>query len=134
MRYRLLGKTGLSVSEIGFGGIPIQRVPQNEAVAVLQKAHSLGVNFVDTGIVYTDSEEKIGQAIKTCRSEWIIASKSPAITHQGMKEDIEKSLENLQTTYIDLYQIHHVKDEKMLNEALSENGAFKALKVAQKEG
>lgn len=134
MNYRTLGRNGLSVSEIGLGGIPIQRVSLNEAVDVLQKAHSAGVNFIDTGIVYTDSEEKIGQAIKDCRSEWIIASKSPAISYQEMKDDLQKSLENLRTSYIDLYQIHHLKDEKMLKVALSENGAVKALREAQAEG
>lgn len=134
MRYRLLGRTGLSISEIGLGGIPIQRVSLPEAVSIIQKAHSLGVNFIDTGIVYTDSEEKVGQAVKNCRNEWILASKSPNITYQGMKNDLEKSLKFANLSFWDLYQIHHVKDEKMLNEVLSENGAFKALKEAQKEG
>lgn len=134
MNYRILGKTGLSVSEIGLGGIPIQRVSLLEAVSVIQKAHTAGVNFIDTGIVYTDSEEKIGQAIKNCRKEWIIASKSPDTTYQGMRDDIEKSLKNLQTTYIDLYQIHHLKDQTMLDSALEKDGAFKALKEAQLAG
>lgn len=134
MNYRILGKTGLSVSEIGFGGIPIQRVSLSEAVAVIKKAQSLGVNFIDTGIVYTDSEEKIGQASKNNRREWIIASKSPSITYQQMRQDIEKSLKNLKTSYLDFYQIHHLKDEKMLERALGENGALKALKEAQAAG
>lgn len=134
MNYRTLGRTGLSVSEIGFGGIPIQRVSKVEARTIIQKAHQHGLNFIDTGVVYTDSEEKIGQAIKNNRENWIIASKSPSITYQEMRQDIEKSLENLGTSYIDLYQIHHLKDEKMLKTALSSNGAFRALKEAQSQG
>ncbi|MDP3998569.1 MAG: aldo/keto reductase [bacterium] len=134
MNYRTLGKTGLSVSEVGLGGIPIQRISLPEAVSVIQKAHAAGVNFIDTGIVYTDSEEKIGQAVKGYRQEWVLISKSPNITYQGMKEDLEKSLKNTGLTFWDLYQIHHVKDEQMLKATLGENGALKALKEAQKEG
>lgn len=134
MNYRTLGRTGLAVSEIGFGGIPIQRVSVNEAVKIIKKAQLLGVNFIDTGIVYTDSEEKIGEAIKDNQGGWIVASKSPSISYQEMKIDIEKSLENLKTPYIDLYQIHHLKDEKMLRVALSLGGAYQALKEAQKQG
>lgn len=134
MNYRILGKTGLLASEIGFGGIPIQRVSKEEAVTVIKRARALGVNFVDSGIVYTNSEEKIGEAIKDNRGNWIIASKSPALTYREMKEDLETSLKNLKTTYIDLYQIHHLKDERMLKTALGENGALKALKEAQGAG
>lgn len=134
MNYRTLGKIGLSVSEIGFGGIPIQRVSLDEAVKIIKKAGDLGVNFIDTGVVYTDSEEKIGQAIKNVRQDWIIASKSPGITYQEMKTDIEKSLKNLQTSYIDLYQIHHLKNVAILTTAVGESGALKAMKEAQKEG
>lgn len=134
MNYRALGRTGLSVSEIGLGGIPIQRVSFEEATSVIQKAHSAGVNFIDTGIVYTDSEAKIGQAVAGHRQEWILASKSPGITYQGMKDDLEKSLQNAGLDFWDLYQIHHIKDEKMLQQALGENGAYKALKEAREEG
>ncbi len=134
MKLRILGRTNLKVSEIGFGAIPIQRVSFEEAANIIQKAHQVGVNFIDTARAWTDSELKVGQALKSNRSEWIIVSKSPAISYQEMKEEINKSLKNLQTNLIEVYMIHHLKDEKMLKIALSEGGALRALKEAQKEG
>ena len=134
MRYRILGRTGLRVSEIGLGGIPIQEIGHDEAVSIIKKCKALGVNFIDTGIAYTNSEAKIGAAIKGDRAYWIIADKSPAISYSQMKKDIDKSLENLGTDYIDLYQIHHVKSPEMLKRALGASGAYKALAEAQKAG
>ena len=64
VNYRKLGKTGLQVSEIGFGGIPLQRVNLDEAVTVVQEALKLGINFFDSARGYTDSEEKIGRALQ----------------------------------------------------------------------
>lgn len=134
MEYRTLGRTNLRVSAIGFGGIPIQRVSVDEAVEVLKQAHALGVNFVDTGIVYTDSEAKIGKAIAGQRDEWIISSKSPAIDYAQAKKDIEQSLKNLGVEYIDMYMIHHLKDDSMLKLAMSPDGCYRALKEAKEGG
>jgi predicted aldo/keto reductase-like oxidoreductase len=64
MEYRILGKTGLKVSVVGFGGIPIQRVSAGEALAIVNRALDLGINFFDTARGYTDSEEKLGGALK----------------------------------------------------------------------
>ncbi|MCL4382653.1 aldo/keto reductase [Patescibacteria group bacterium] len=134
MKFRILGRTNLRVSEIGFGAIPIQRVSFKEAADIINKAHQCGINFIDTARAWTDSELKVGKIIKSCRSEWIIASKSPVLTFKEMKEEITQSLKNLQTDFIELYMIHHLKDKKMLDLVLSQNGALKALKEAQKEG
>lgn len=88
MNYRLLGKTGLTVSVIGFGGIPIQRVNLKEAVSIINKALDLGINFIDTARAYTDSEEKLGAAISVRREEAVIATKSMAISKDAMADDI----------------------------------------------
>lgn len=58
-----LGKTGLRVSRVGIGGIPVLRPPFEEAVNVLRYALDLGFNFIDTAVGYRDSEERIGKAI-----------------------------------------------------------------------
>lgn len=88
MKYRRLGRTSLLVSEIGFGGILIQRVFVNEAVEIIKKAHNLGVNFIDTGVVYTDSEEEI---VKEKEAEILkILAKEMGIPPEGIK-----SFENL---------------------------------------
>lgn len=134
MEYRRLGKTGLNVSVIGFGGIPIQRINDEDAKGVILRAEELGINFIDTARGYTVSEEYIGNALKGRRDKWIIASKSMARTKEAMEKDIEISLENLKTDYIDLYQVHNVKELDTYNQILGENGAVAALLEAKKAG
>ncbi|BEP28772.1 aldo/keto reductase [Helicovermis profundi] len=134
MRKRILGRTGLLVSEIGFGGIPIQRISKEEALNVIKKCKNEGINFIDTARGYTVSEEYIGAAIQNNRRDWILASKSPVRDYNGMKKEVEISLINLKTDYIDLYQFHFVKSLEDLSMIVSENGALKALVEAKEEG
>ena len=134
MEYRTLGITGLKVSVIGFGGIPIQRVSAGEAHAIVNRALDLGINFFDTARAYTDSEEKLGAALKARRKEAVIATKSMARTREAMAADIKKSLETMGLDYIDLYQLHNVKNKRDLDRVLSPDGALAALQEAKKEG
>jgi hypothetical protein len=134
MKYRILGRTGLKVSVIGFGGIPIQRISEEMAGSIINTALDLGINFFDTARGYTDSEAKIGAALKKRRKEAIIATKSMARTRESMAADIQTSLETLGVDYIDLYQLHNVKDEAALEQVLSPNGALAALVEAKKDG
>lgn len=134
MKYRELGKTGLNVSVIGFGGIPIQRISKGEAEAVIHKAEELGINFIDTARAYTVSEEYVGSALKGKRHKWIIATKSMAREKDSMAKDVDISLKNLCTDYIDLYQIHNVKDMDIYNKVVSVGGAYEALVEAKKSG
>ncbi len=134
MEYRTLGKTGLRVSVVGFGGIPIQRVSAAEANAIVNRALDLGINFFDTARAYTDSEEKLGAVLKARRKEAVIATKSMARTGEAMAADIKKSLETMGLDYIDLYQLHNVKSKRELDRVLSPDGALAALKEAKKEG
>ncbi|GAB6179261.1 aldo/keto reductase [Desulfotomaculum defluvii] len=134
MQYRTLGRTGLEVSVIGFGGIPIQRVTEQEAVTLVNRALDLGINFFDTARGYTDSEAKLGLVLKQRRKEAILATKSMARTKDGMTADIQKSLTTMGVDYIDLYQCHNVKDHESLEQILSPNGALVALKEAQSKG
>lgn len=132
MQYRILGKTGLKVSEIGFGGIPIQKIDEKKSVSIIRHAGKQGINFIDTGRAYTDSERKIGIALKNQRDRWIVATKSPSVSYEDMKCDIKKSFSELKMKYIDLYQLHHVKSIKMLKAAME--GAYRAIKEFQKKG
>jgi len=102
-----LGRTNLEVSRSSFGAIPIQRINQAAATALLRKAYDHGINFFDTARGYTDSEEKIGQALHDVRHNLILATKSPATTKQALFQDLSTSLRNLQTDYIDILQVHN---------------------------
>lgn len=134
MEYRDLGQTGLKVSAMGFGGIPIQRVNQEEANEIVRVAIEKGINFFDTARGYTDSEAKLGRALKGQRDKVILATKSMARTKDKMAKDIEISLKNMQTDYIDLYQLHNVKTEKDVELAFGPDGALEALVEAKEAG
>lgn len=134
MEYRKLGKTELVVSKLGFGGIPIMRVPEKEAEEILNKAAESGITFFDTARGYVDSEAKIGKALKGRRQKLVLATKSMARSQQKMREEIEKSLKMLDTDYIDLYQCHNIKTMEEMAKVLGPNGAMEALVAAKKEG
>lgn len=129
-----LGKTNLVVNKMGFGGIPIQRITQEEARELIVKAVELGVNFFDTARGYTCSEEYIGNGLKGIRDKIYLATKSMARTYDLMKKDIEISLNNLQTDYIDLYQFHNVKSVDEWDLIVSNDGALKAILEAKEKG
>jgi len=95
------------VSRSGFGAIPIQRISFDEARDLLLKAYDGGINFYDTARGYTNSEEKIGYALSHVRQDIIIASKTHASTAEGLFKDLETSLNNLKTDYLDIYQLHN---------------------------
>ena len=102
-----LGKTGIVTDKNGFGALPIQRVSDDEAVRILQKAYDGGVTFFDTARFYTDSEHKLGLAFKGMRDKVIIATKTAAKNADEFWKDIRTSLDNLQTDYIDIYEFHN---------------------------
>lgn len=102
-----LGKTEIVVNKNGFGALPIQRISDEAAVHLLRKAYEGGIRFFDTARAYSDSEHKVGLAFEKIRENLYIATKSGASTGEEMKKDLEKSLANLKTDYIDIYQFHN---------------------------
>ncbi|HWJ03545.1 MAG TPA: aldo/keto reductase, partial [Verrucomicrobiae bacterium] len=129
------GKTGLKLSPIGFGGIPIQRTTENEAVAMVKRAVELGVDFFDSARGYTDSERKIGLGLKGgLRDKVVLATKTMARTKQEMTAEIETSLREFGTDYIDLYQCHNVRSEAEMETLISPEGGLEALLAAQQAG
>ena len=133
MEYRILGKTGLNVSRMGFGGIPIQRIDAEGTKVLMHKLLEAGVNYIDTARAYTVSEEYLGYALEGIRDKFILASKTMSRTREGMAADIEQSLKNLRTDYIDLYQIHNVTPEQ-LEQVMAPGGALEALYEAREAG
>ena len=102
-----LGKTEIVTNKNGFGALPIQRISDAEAVRLLRKAYDRGITFYDTARFYTDSEVKIGLAFKGMRDKIYIASKTAAVTPEAFWKDLETTLNNLQTDYLDIYQFHN---------------------------
>ncbi len=133
MQYITLGKTGLKVSRLGFGGIPIQRIDRDGTKALFDTLEEYGINYVDTARGYTVSEEYIGYAIAGRRDKFILATKSMSRTKEEMARDIEISLKNLGTDYIDLYQVHNATPEQ-LSAVEGEGGALEALFEAKAAG
>ena len=133
MQYRELGKTGLKISAMGFGGIPIQRIDAEGTKVLMHKLKAAGVNYIDTARGYTVSEEYLGYALEGIRQDFILATKSMARDKEGMARDIETSLKNLRTDYIELYQIHN-PNAANLEQVLAPGGALEALLEARAAG
>ena len=133
MEYTKLGKTGLEISRMGFGGIPIQKVDVPAVRMLMEKMAEKGVNYIDTARGYTVSEAYIGEALEGMRDKFVLATKSMARTKEAMAKDIETSLANLRTDYIDLYQIHNpgLAD---LETVIAPGGALEALLEAKAAG
>lgn len=102
-----LGKTGINVCKNGFGALPIQRLEEKDAIYLVHLAYDNGIDFFDTARAYSDSEEKLGKALKGIRDKVFIATKTASITPEGVEKDLETSLKMLQTDYIDIYQFHN---------------------------
>ncbi len=133
MEYRVLGKTGLKISRMGFGGIPIQRIDAEGTKVLMHQLKAAGINYIDTARGYTVSEEYLGYALEGIREHFIIATKSMARTKEAMAADIDISLKNLRTDYIDLYQVHNATPEQ-LQQVMAPGGALEALKEAKAAG
>ena len=133
MEYRILGKTGLKISRLGFGGIPIQRIDAEGTKELMHRMVDAGINFIDTARGYTVSEEYLGYALEGIREHFIIATKSMSRTKEAMAADIDISLKNLRTDYIDLYQVHNATPEQV-EQVMAPGGALEALLEAKAAG
>lgn len=126
-----LGRTGIIVSKNGFGALPMQRVPVETAAALLKKAYDAGIRYYDTARDYTDSEEKIGYALSDVRENIYIATKTSAKTAEGFRKDLETSLHNLKTDYIDIYQFHN---PPFCPKPGDGSGLYEAMQEAREQG
>ena len=133
MEYRILGKTGLKISRMGFGGIPIQKIDEEGTRKLLHEMMEMGVNYIDSARGYTVSEQYIGYGLEGIRDKFVLATKSMSRTKEAMAADIETSLGNFRTDYIDLYQVHNPRMEQ-LDQVIGEGGALEALMEAKAAG
>ena len=150
MPVRPLGKTGHMVGIYSLGGQATVETPGKEdlAVQIINKAIDLGINYVDTAAGYGratptltkaeargTSERNIGQVMKTRRKEVFLASKTDDRTYDGSMRLIEKSLKNLQTDHLDLWQVHNVKKAEIteLDKWFATGGVIKAMEKMKDE-
>lgn len=134
MKEKTLGRTELLVKTLGFGGIPIQRVSEEEAIAVVRRCYELGLNYYDTARNYSNSEQRIGKALEDVRENVIYATKSHQKTANGIRKELAISLKNLRTDYIDIYQLHNVTTEEQWKQVREPGGAVEAVNEAKESG
>ena len=130
----ILGKTDMMVTKLGFGGIPIQRIAEDKAIAVVKRVLELGITFIDTANGYTNSEERIGKTISGQRERLIIATKTQARTAEEVAEHLELSLKRLGTDYIDLYQFHNISNSDTLEQILKPEGPMTVVEKEKEKG
>lgn len=133
MKYTTLGKSGLTVSVIGLGGIPVQRIDQAATKKLIDVLITKGVNFIDSARGYTVSEEYLGKALAGRRDKFILATKSMARTAAEMARDIDISLNNFCTDHIELYQLHNLGVGE-IERAFADDGAVAAIQAAIRNG
>ena len=131
MRNITLGMTGITTPQNAFGALPIQRVSLETAVKLLRRAHEGGMTFFDTARAYSDSEIKVGAAFEGMRDKVYIASKTQAKTPDQFWKDLDTTLINLKTDYLDIYQFHCVSRCYAPGDG---TGMYEAMLEAKKQG
>lgn len=131
MDYVTLGRTEIKVCKNGFGALPIQRISFDSAKEILLHAYNNGINFFDTARFYTDSEEKIGYALSDVRDKIYIATKTAAQNADDFWKDLNTSLNNMKTDYIDIYQFHNPSFCPKPNDG---TGLYEAMLEAKAQG
>jgi len=126
-----LGRTELYVTKTAFGALPIQRISKEDAVALVRRAYDGGINYFDTANMYTDSEEKLGEAFRGIRQNVVISTKSGGKDKKTVQAHIENSLRMLQTDYIDLFQFHNPAELPDMDDP---EGPFAAALEAKQKG
>lgn len=132
MKYRVLGRTGLRVAILGFGGIPISRVREADARAVVNRALDLGVNLIHTSVTYGDSAAKIGQVLSERRDECIVAVKVGGRTAHEAEACLRESLAALQTDHIEIAELP--VNAAAFPQVMGKGGAYEAFHRAREEG
>ncbi len=134
MEKHRLGKTGLEVTMLGYGGIKLPNISEQQAAECLNRALDLGINFIDTARNYRDSEEKIGKALHSRRDQFYVATKTSARDAATVEEQLGISLHNLQTDYVDIYQLHTVSNADAWEAVRAPGGAYEAALKAREAG
>ncbi len=133
---RPLGKTGVELTILGFGGFHLLEVSERQAEGLLNLYLDAGGNFIETAIAYGDgdSERKIGRVMRGRRDECFLSTKSYSRDRNGAAQSIDQSLRNLNTDHVDNLFIHCVSTDEELDRIMSDDGALRAAEEARDAG
>jgi len=131
---RALGKTGIKLSVIGFGGIVVMDATTEQSAVRVKEAIDAGINYFDVAPSYGNAEEMLGPALEPYRKDIFLACKTTERTKEKSRADLEQSLKNLRTDHFDLYQLHSVTTLEEIDTIFNEGGAMETFLEAQKEG
>ena len=134
MDKRLLGKTGESLSIIGFGGIVVKDEEPASARRLVARAVERGVNYFDIAPTYGNAEERLGPALEPYRASVFLACKTTQRTAEGARAELERSLQRLRTDHLDLYQLHAVRNLAEVDQITAPGGALEAFLAARQRG
>ncbi|MFO7534089.1 MAG: aldo/keto reductase [Kiritimatiellia bacterium] len=134
MKKRALGKTGESLSVIGFGGILLSGTTPAEAARLVASAVDHGVNYFDVAPTYSQAEERLGPALEPYRNQVFLACKTTARLAGPAEAELQQSLKRLRTNRLDLYQFHGVTTESDVDQILSAGGALETFLKARDQG
>lgn len=146
MQTRLLGRTGMSVSVLGFGAMELKHMEERDAARLLHRVLDSGINYIDTSPDYGSSEAYIGKAIANRRAEFFLATKCGCNMQKNgrlgdpkhiwdrktLLRNIESSLELLRTDHIDVWQLHGAQPHELTGGVNEE--ALKAMLELKQEG
>jgi aryl-alcohol dehydrogenase-like predicted oxidoreductase len=134
MEKRVLGKTGRSLSVVGFGGIVVTDTDPKDAAAYVKEAIRRGINYFDVAPTYGNAEDRLGPALAPYRDGVFLACKTIKRTRREAAEGLAESLQKLQTDHFDLFQMHGVSDMDEVAQVLGPGGALEAFKDARDKG
>ena len=134
MEKRQYGNKEDKLSIIGFGGIIVMSVPQEDANAYVSEAINKGINYFDVAPSYGDAEDHLGPALEPYRKNVFLACKTQERTKDKAQQELEQSLKKLRTDHFDLYQLHNMTTKEDLETAMGPNGAIKTFEDAKKNG
>ena len=129
-----LGNTGLEVSRIIFGGIIVMNETSEDSAKYVEYAINKGVNYFDVAPGYENAQEMLGPALAPYRKEVYLACKSSERSGEKVKEDLNRSLELLQTDYFDVYQLHGLVTQEEVDLTFVRGGPMEVLLKAKEEG
>jgi predicted aldo/keto reductase-like oxidoreductase len=134
LRKRILGKTEEELSIVGLGGVVYMNEEQERVNQIVREAIDHGVNYFDVAPTYGNAEELLGSALKPFRDHVFLACKTQRRDRQGAEEELNQSLQRLQTDHIDLYQLHALKEIREVDQVLGGRGALDTIFKAKEEG